>query len=54
MGKGFLNLYKKFDRVRIGGYIQPQFQAAQEKGAKSFDPPGEQKDGNDWVLILEK
>jgi hypothetical protein len=20
----------------------------------SFDPPGEQQDGNDWVLILEK
>lgn len=23
------------------------------KGVKSFDPPGEVKDGNDWVLILE-
>jgi hypothetical protein len=23
------------------------------KGAKKFDPPGDQKDGNDWVLILE-
>ena len=23
------------------------------KGFKKFDPPGEQKDGNDWVLILE-
>lgn len=23
------------------------------KGVQSFDPPGEQKDGNDWVLVLE-
>jgi hypothetical protein len=23
------------------------------KGFKKFDPPGEQKEGNDWVLILE-
>lgn len=25
-----------------------------KKGTTRFDPPGEQKDGNDWVLILEK
>lgn len=24
------------------------------KGEQTFDPPGEQADGNDWVLILEK
>jgi hypothetical protein len=24
------------------------------KGVKIFDPPGEEKEGNDWVLILEK
>jgi len=36
MGKGLLSIYKKFDRVNIGGYIQPQFQVAQEKGAKSY------------------
>jgi hypothetical protein len=27
---------------------------AYKKGTTSFDPPGEQKEGNDWVLILEK
>jgi len=37
MGKGMLSIYKKFDHIRIGGYIQPQFQMAQEKGAKSFN-----------------
>lgn len=36
-GKGILGLYKKFDRVKLSGYVQPQFQAAQEKGAKSFN-----------------
>jgi hypothetical protein len=24
-----------------------------KKGIVEFDPPGEQKNGNDWVLILE-
>lgn len=37
MGKGMLSIYKKFDRVKFSGYIQPQFQVAQEKGAKSFN-----------------
>jgi hypothetical protein len=37
MGKSMLSIYKKFDNIKIGGYLQPQFQAAQEKGAKSFD-----------------
>src|SRR5882757_5198951 len=36
MGKGILSIYKKFDRVNIGGYIQPQFQVTQEKGAKGY------------------
>lgn len=35
-GRGILGIYKKFDRVKISGYIQPQFQVTQEKGAKSF------------------
>jgi hypothetical protein len=36
-GKGMLNIYKKFDHIKIGGYIQPQFQVASGKGAKSFE-----------------
>jgi len=28
--------------------------AGYKKGTNDFDPPGELKDGNDWVLILEK
>lgn len=36
-GRGLLNLYKKFDHLRIGGYIQPQFQVAGSKGIRSFE-----------------
>lgn len=36
-GRGLLNLYKKFDHLKIGGYIQPQFQVAGSKGIKSFE-----------------
>jgi hypothetical protein len=36
-GKGLLSLYKRFDHIRIGGYIQPQFQYSTQKGAKSFE-----------------
>jgi hypothetical protein len=35
VGKGLLSIYKKYDRIRIGGYMQPQFQWAQSKGAKT-------------------
>ena len=37
MGKGLLSIYKKFDHIRISGYMQPQFQVAQQKGIKSFN-----------------
>ena len=36
MGKGILALYNRFDKIRLSGYIQPQFQAAADKGAKGF------------------
>lgn len=37
VGKGILGVYKKYDRLRIGGYIQPQFQVASAKGIKSYE-----------------
>jgi hypothetical protein len=37
VGKGVLKVYKKNDRIYVTGYIQPQFQVAQEKGARSFN-----------------
>jgi hypothetical protein len=36
-GRGLLAVYKKFDHLRIGGYIQPQFQVAGSKGARAFE-----------------
>jgi hypothetical protein len=36
-GKGLLGVYKKFDHLKIGGYIQPQFQIASAKGIKSYE-----------------
>ncbi|MBS0028698.1 porin [Chitinophaga sp. 22321] len=36
LGKGMISLYQKYDALRFSGYIQPQFQAAQSKGAGSY------------------
>lgn len=37
IGKGIYPLYQKNDRLRFGGYMQPQLQWAETKGAKSFN-----------------
>lgn len=37
LGKSVLSVSKRFDNIRIGGYMQPQFQVIQQKGAKSFN-----------------
>ena len=37
MGKGILNIYEKYNKLRISGYIQPQFQVASEPGIKSYE-----------------
>jgi hypothetical protein len=36
VGKGLLSVYKKFDHIYFTGYIQPQFQVAAQKGARSY------------------
>jgi len=36
IGKGILSVYKKFDPIHIGGYIQPEFEIAQQKGVPSY------------------
>ncbi len=36
IGKGIFPLYEKYDRLRFGGYMQPQFQWAEDKGVKNF------------------
>ena len=37
MGQDMLSLLKRFDYIRFSGYIQPQFQYIETKGAKSFN-----------------
>jgi len=37
VGRSLLSLYKNYDHIRIGGYIQPQFQLASTRGQSSFD-----------------
>jgi hypothetical protein len=36
MGKGMLSLYNRLDKIRLSGYVQPQFQVAESKGTKNF------------------
>ena len=37
LGKSVLSVSKRFENIRINGYIQPQFQIAESKGAKSYN-----------------
>ncbi len=36
LGKGMFSMYKKYDALRLSGYIQPQFQYIGSKGAQSY------------------
>lgn len=36
VGRGIFPLYQKYDRLRFGGYMQPQYQFAESKGAKNY------------------
>ena len=36
VGKGIYPLYNQSDRLRFGGYMQPQFQYAEAKGVKNY------------------
>lgn len=35
-GKGVLGIYQRFNEIRIGGYIQPQYQVASAEGISSY------------------
>ncbi|MCE7064731.1 porin [Dyadobacter sp. CY326] len=37
MGKGMLSIYQRYNRVKIGGYIQPQFQYIAKEGAETYN-----------------
>ena len=36
VGKGLLSIYRKFDHIRISGYMQPQYQVASKEGADTY------------------
>lgn len=36
LGKGMISMYMKYDALRFSGYIQPQFQMAQSRGAQGY------------------
>lgn len=37
LGKGFLSMYEQYNWLRFSGYLQPQFQFAESKGAPTFN-----------------
>src|SRR3954468_16362093 len=37
VGKSLFSLYKNYDHLRIGGYIQPQFQLASTQGQAGYE-----------------
>jgi len=37
VGRSLFSLYKNYDHLRIGGYIQPQFQVASTKGQAGYE-----------------
>lgn len=36
LGKGMISMYQKYDALRFSGYIQPQWQMAESKGAAGY------------------
>lgn len=53
MGKiGGTTIKARWYDPRTGNYIDAG--TYDNTGVKEFDPPGEEKEGNDWVLVLEK
>jgi len=51
MGKGVLSMYKRFDHIRISGYIQPQFQVASAQGAVGYSGGNFQEFSNNRFML---
>ena len=51
MGKGLLSLYNRLDKIRLSGYIQPQFQIAESKGAKKISGGDFATNGNNRFML---
>lgn len=46
-----ISFYKKYDRFRISGYLQPQFQIIESKGAKSYNGGDFSKNTNNRFML---
>lgn len=51
IGKGVLSIYKRFDHIRISGYIQPQFQVASAEGAVGYSGGNFQEFSNNRFML---
>ena len=51
LGRSNIDLLKRFEHVRMAGYMQPQYQVASEKGAKSFNGGDFQANSNNRFMI---
>lgn len=51
MGKGMLSIYERYNRVRISGYIQPQFQYISKAGAETFAGPNFSEFSNNRFML---
>ncbi len=51
LGKGVLSMYKRFDHIRISGYIQPQFQVASAQGAVGYSGGNFQEFSNNRFML---
>ena len=54
VGKGILSIYKKYDRIKINGYIQPQFQVAESKGADATYAGGDFSPNSNNRFMIRK
>lgn len=51
VGKGIFPLYQKYDRLRFGGYMQPQFQYAEDKGVRNYSGGDFQPRSNNRFML---
>lgn len=51
VAKGILDIYSRYDRLRFSGYIQPQFQVSQSKGARTFEGGDFATNSNDRFML---
>ena len=51
LGRGMLSVYKKFDHIRISGYIQPQYQLASEPGIFNYSGGDFAKDSDNRFML---